>query len=512
MMQRTPPAGDFKGLASKATYRFDKFIAAGGEGSVFALDTVAPGRTGPLPANGRYAAKLYGCELTRPKIKKLTRMINLATPEVCAISAWPVDILANRKSKVVGFVMPLVSGGAPLHLLLTPKTRLKKMPKLSYEQLVRLAENLARAVANLHAANVVIGDINGQNFLVLGNGTVQAIDCDSMQIGTRKEWASGVGVEEYIAPELQGRSLKGVLRTAEHDNFALAVLIFELLMIGRHPFAGHADFAIGEAIRRRAHVFSRIRPKRTVFDITGLPRHAFMTPELAQLFERSFGSNGAGFLSSGANRPTANDWVGALQQYRRQLKPCAVNGNHAYPDSVKGCTWCALEKKKRTLFNQAPPRPARPAQAKRAAVQPTPKVKRAQTASPNAKPMQTTRAMPQIPLVVKVHAAASAHWAWRCAHLVFMTVFRIVAFMLKTALTLLTTPITTTWSNAVGLVRSFYLIPKTIAISVIDLIKAIAAAIWKAICVTVTVTFNLGLLLGALYLVLTFVQAYMHTY
>ena len=46
-----------------------------------------------------------------------------------------------------------------------------------------------------------------------------------------------VGVPEY-APELQGKSFKDVDRRPEHDRFGLAVLVFHLLMMGRHPFSG----------------------------------------------------------------------------------------------------------------------------------------------------------------------------------------------------------------------------------------------------------------------------------
>ncbi|NJM53317.1 MAG: hypothetical protein HC846_07920, partial [Blastocatellia bacterium] len=43
----------------------------------------------------------------------------------------------------------------------------------------------------------------------------------------------------HLAPELQGIDLSEVEREKKHDNFGLAVIIFQLLFLGRHPFAGN---------------------------------------------------------------------------------------------------------------------------------------------------------------------------------------------------------------------------------------------------------------------------------
>src|SRR5207244_4384668 len=59
------------------------------------------------------------------------------------------------------------------------------------------------------------------------------------------------GLAEYTAPEFQGASA-GTARSREQDHFALAVLIFQLLMQGAHPFAGRCitgtPTALGERI------------------------------------------------------------------------------------------------------------------------------------------------------------------------------------------------------------------------------------------------------------------------
>ena len=37
---------------------------------------------------------------------------------------------------------------------------------------------------------------------------------------------------------MQGKPLRGLIRTENHDRFGLAVLIYQLLFVGRHPCAG----------------------------------------------------------------------------------------------------------------------------------------------------------------------------------------------------------------------------------------------------------------------------------
>ena len=47
-----------------------------------------------------------------------------------------------------------------------------------------------------------------------------------------------MGKPEFTPPELQGVRFADVDRGPEHDRFGMAVLIYQLLMEGTHPFAG----------------------------------------------------------------------------------------------------------------------------------------------------------------------------------------------------------------------------------------------------------------------------------
>jgi DNA-binding helix-hairpin-helix protein with protein kinase domain len=67
--------------------------------------------------------------------------------------------------------------------------------------------------------------------------TAALIDCDSFQITDGAHvFRCPVEVPEFTPPELQGSAFDSQTRTAQHDAFGLAVLIFYLLFLGRHPF------------------------------------------------------------------------------------------------------------------------------------------------------------------------------------------------------------------------------------------------------------------------------------
>jgi hypothetical protein len=67
-------------------------------------------------------------------------------------------------------------------------------------------------------------------------------------------------------PELQGKRLDQVTRTSNHDSFGMAVLVFNLLFMGRHPFAGkylgRDDMPMDKAIAQFRFAYSA-RAKET---------------------------------------------------------------------------------------------------------------------------------------------------------------------------------------------------------------------------------------------------------
>jgi DNA-binding helix-hairpin-helix protein with protein kinase domain len=255
-----------------------------------------------------------------------------------------VDVLVDERIQVRGFLMRKVSDHEDLHELYSPKSRAETFPTADFRFVVRVATNLARAFAYIHSQGHVIGDVNHGNAVVAADGTVCLIDCDSFQARDRiKTYPCDVGVPLFTPPELQGRAFRGLRRSANHDAFGLAVLIFHLLFQGRHPFAGryqHGELTIERAIAEHRFAYSASSERTGMLAPPGtLPLDSF-GPHIAALFERAFEMSAAE-----AERPTALEWIRALGALEIDLVPCESQPAHVHPSAHGTCCWCALEKR-----------------------------------------------------------------------------------------------------------------------------------------------------------------------
>jgi DNA-binding helix-hairpin-helix protein with protein kinase domain len=254
--------------------------------------------------------------------------------------------------------MPRVSSYHEIHSLYGPSHRKRTFPHADWSFLVHAARNLASAFQTIHARGNVIGDVNPGNVVVSAQALVKLIDCDSFQIDTGERlFPCDVGVPQFTAPELQDRSFHGLRRTPDHDAFGLALLCFHLLFMGRHPFAGRyrgkGDMPIECAIKENRFAFGRhavgrlMEPPPHTLPLDALPQ------AIADLFERAF----APFAPT-HNRPTARDWLLALERLGRELRTCGRNTTHKYPERSSACPWCALEQASGTSFFIPPHRPS----------------------------------------------------------------------------------------------------------------------------------------------------------
>ena len=110
-----------------------------------------------------------------------------------------------------------------------------------------------------------------------------------------------VGVPEFTPPELQGKDLSSVVRTTNHDDFGLAILIFCTLMMGRHPFAGRylgqGDMPMDRAIAEYRFAYSSRRGSTLMEAPPNVPTLADLPLSLADAFERAFGPGGSRWTS-----------------------------------------------------------------------------------------------------------------------------------------------------------------------------------------------------------------------
>jgi DNA-binding helix-hairpin-helix protein with protein kinase domain len=318
-------------VSNQAPVVLGKELGRGGEGSVHLVNG-APD----------LVAKVYLKRPTPAKVDKLRSMSKHASTALLKAAAWPLDLLADDSGQVRGFLMPKLHSREDLHELYSPKSRKRAFPTADFRFVARVAANLARAFAQVHAQGDVIGDVNHGNALVGRDGTVVLIDCDSFQVrDTGRVFTCDVGVPLFTPPELSGQGFRGLKRTANHDAFGLAVLLFHLLYLGRHPFAGkysEGDMPIERAIAESRFAYGASAQLRGMTAPPGTLLLGTFGPEVAQHFERAFAPPGDG------PRPTAVEWVTVLQKLEEQLVGCGAAPNHWHPRE-EFCCWCAHEKR-----------------------------------------------------------------------------------------------------------------------------------------------------------------------
>ncbi len=312
--------------------RLGRKLGQGGEGAVFEIE-----------GEPAIAAKIHHQPLTPLRAEKIRVMAGMRTPLLDELAAWPTSLLSLPSGVPIGLTMPKVSDHKDIHHLYSPKSRRTEFAAADWRFLIRVAANLSRAVATIHAARGVVADINHSGVLVGQDARVRLIDCDSFQIvDAGKTYLCDVGVPTFTPPELQGLLFAEIVRTPNHDNFGLAVLIFLTLFMGRHPFAGRfiglgempIERAIGEgrfAYGADCTAFQMERPP-------GAPSLGIVSPAIAGLFERAFARE-----SRDAGRPTAGEWAAALESLERQVRQCAFSPAHWHFDGLQGCPWCRME-------------------------------------------------------------------------------------------------------------------------------------------------------------------------
>ncbi|WHT75485.1 helix-hairpin-helix domain-containing protein [Pseudomonas rhodesiae] len=318
-------------------------LGKGGEGSVFTLQGTRD-----------VVAKVYHAPLDRDKQTKLSYMVGVHDEKLLKYAAWPQATLhESRGGPVVGFTMQKVGGMKPIQSLYSPAQRKQEFPQRGWDFLVYAARNTAAAFSALHDRGFVAGDVNHGNLYVGQSAVVKLIDCDSYQLSDGvNQHLCEVGVGTYTPPELQGKSFRGVVRTPNHDNFGLGLLIWHLLMGGRHPFAGVPQKeGVGETIEDNISEFrfaysasqSLLLPPPNALPLSTVPG------SIAGMFENTFTVAG-----QQAGRPTAHQWMVALDELRSSLRPCAKSKLHTFPSHLSTCPWCLMDGKGVSYFTVTP--------------------------------------------------------------------------------------------------------------------------------------------------------------
>jgi rRNA-processing protein FCF1 len=284
--------------------RLVKKLGSGGEGAVFDTD------------QGSFLCKVYHSNrLTIGAQQKIELMTTrkVANSAIC----WPLEPVVDGQGVFRGFLMPRASGEPLGHGLFIPTVWQTKRPTWTRRESVQLASRVLEQIDYLHQMRVLLGDINPMNILVQDEKTIFFVDCDSFQV---EGFPCPVGSPNFVAPEIQGVDFSRFLRTEEHELFAVATLLFMIMMPGKCPYS-HQGGADGAANIRKRHFPYPLGEKASAGAPEGAWRFCWshLTRHLKEAFHQSFHAD-----FKGQPRISVADWLRLLREYEMILNKGAA--------------------------------------------------------------------------------------------------------------------------------------------------------------------------------------------
>ncbi|MCL2402911.1 MAG: protein kinase [Coriobacteriia bacterium] len=312
--------------------------AKGGEGSVHRL-----------PNNPDLVAKIYRVDLGSDDLARRGRKIEAMLAKGSTLAAdqtfaWPLDSLYDVNGVFVGYVMRSAADKIKLSKQLSDKLR----KNMTLEELIVAASNLARTIDSAHSQSYVIGDLKPENLLV-SSAVITVIDVDSFQFSVGSElFPCRAGTPEWLPPELQNASFTNQSFSLETDCWALAVIIFKLLMNDTHPFTHRVTAVSAERTTQKENIINGIsahfpdthRSRLSIARPLTSPPIESLPLSVRKLFEQAFIEGHLAHWS----RPKAADWIEPLRDFREQLVKCRANSSHQYWQGAAACPWCEIEK------------------------------------------------------------------------------------------------------------------------------------------------------------------------
>ncbi|WP_274968781.1 protein kinase domain-containing protein [Succinimonas amylolytica] len=306
---RSIPGANSSVKLSRGKVYLRKEIARGGEGVIYETDTP-------------YIAKIYKKELlTKRRIEKIKLILSkkLKYNGIC----FPEDALYNQYGEFVGYLMPRAPGKEIQKCLFVKPLLERNFPKWTKIDLVKLALTILDKIKYLHDHGIIMGDINPLNILVASSTEVYFIDTDSYQID---DFPCPVGTINYTAPEIQKKRFGDFLRTIGNENFAVATLLFMLMLPGKPPYSQQGgEDPISNILKMDfSYPFGELRNGKTP---EGPWRFIWshLSYKIKEAFYETFKKGGK--YSTETSRLNVDDWIELFESYKYAIESGYMSGD-----------------------------------------------------------------------------------------------------------------------------------------------------------------------------------------
>jgi Tol biopolymer transport system component/tRNA A-37 threonylcarbamoyl transferase component Bud32 len=210
-------------------YRIERELGQGGMAIVYLAEDVRHHRRVAIKVLHPQLSAVIGSDRF---LKEIELTANLQHPHILPLFD------SGEAGGLLYYVMPFIEGE-------TLRTRLQRERQLAIPDALRIAREVADALAYAHGHGVVHRDIKPENVLVHGNHALVADFGIALAVeeagGTRlTQTGVSIGTPQYMAPEQAMGD-----RAADHrvDIYALGAITYEML-VGEPPFTGLTSQAI----------------------------------------------------------------------------------------------------------------------------------------------------------------------------------------------------------------------------------------------------------------------------
>ena len=315
--------------------------------------------------NEIFAVKIYS-DITKFEYDKIQYMVENTPVDLfenfgnikLANYSWPL-YLVKSQNQYIGYITPYIHSKESYSLEFFYDYNLSK--NLSIKDRVALTHrrdliiNICKLIETLHSLGHYFVDIKPQNIRVYEkNMKVSLLDCDGYSILNSYEnirYNATMVSTDYISPELQKSNLSVIHMNQEQDNFALSVIIFQILNYGIHPYQGIVASKNFENTTNDEKGALYLYPYGLSIDkrISPLKQsvHETFLDETRFLFDRAFMPNNT--------RPNATEWKEHFQKIESNflITKCKAHPNDYIHLTFKDkeCPACKRLLSKNTLLN-----------------------------------------------------------------------------------------------------------------------------------------------------------------
>ncbi len=335
--------------------RLSQPVGTGGEGAVYVV---------PRPNDGKgIAVKVFSEKKLKESrnflSEKLAVMVKKGRKNGGTLIrhpgvAWPQMLIYGDDGKFVGYAMRHAKG-VTISRLAHAQLYKTHFPNLDRVKVAKMLVKLLKSADDLHRQHIRIGDVNLNNVLCDGDYNPCWIDAGSYQIGVGDEndgprypdesaekfhaktkiWRCPVGRPEMTPPEHLGKDYSQIDRTYAGDLFSLAILAFQCMMLGKHPYEYIKCGSPVENLMKGHFPYgnSGIPAGRTGDAPQGpwRPMWNHYPDAIKQLCTRALAKEGR----RPSARPHLKEWIIALQAYSQTLNQSEKHRREMIPQAAK---------------------------------------------------------------------------------------------------------------------------------------------------------------------------------